>query len=175
MYSLQHENGGDGGIIDAAFSDDGAVLVTIEQNSIARWAVASGRLTGYWQWPRLTSVAISADGRYALIGSKDNQAVYFDLVAGRMRYVFAHHEKVNSVALSRDGRYALTGSDDWHASLWDLSNGAHRWAMNLEYKVALVPCRMTANWRWPTLTSAMRAFIAPPARASWYRGSTRSG
>ena len=137
-YSVQHEDGDEGGIIGAAFSDNGEVLVTIEQNSIARWAVASGRLTGYWAWPNLTDVAVSADGRHALIGSKDNQAVYFDMVAGEMRYVFAHHEKVTSVALSKDGRFALTGSDDWHASLWDLASGEHRWSQNLEYKISLV-------------------------------------
>ena len=50
-YSVQHEDGGDGGIIAAAFSELGEVLVTLEQNSIARWAVESGRLTGYWSWP----------------------------------------------------------------------------------------------------------------------------
>ncbi len=138
LYSVQHEDGNEGGIIDAAFSAQGDVLVTVEQNSIARWAVASGRLTGYWQWPNLTDVAVSADGRYALIGSTDNQAVYFDMVAGQMRYVFPHHEKVTSVALSADGRYALTGSDDWHASLWDLGTGKHLWSKNLEYKIALV-------------------------------------
>ncbi len=139
MYSVQHEDGDEGGIIAADFSARGDVLVTVEQNSIARWAVASGRLTGYWSWPNLSDVAVSADGRHALIGSKDNQAVYFDMVAGRMRYVFPHHEKVTSVALSRDGRFALTGSDDWHASLWDLrDDGKHLWSKNLEYKIALV-------------------------------------
>lgn len=138
LYSVQHEDGDEGGIIDAAFSAQGNVLVTVEQNSIARWAVASGRLTGYWQWPNLTDVAVSANGRYALIGSGDNQAVYFDMVEGQMRYVFPHHEKVTSVALSQDGRYALTGSDDWHASLWDLGSGEHLWSKNLEYKIALV-------------------------------------
>ena len=137
-YSVQHEDGDEGGIIDADFSARGEVLVTIEQNSIARWAVQSGRLTGYWQWPNLSDVAVSADGRYALIGSKDNQAVYFDMVEGKMKYVFPHHEKVTSVALSKDGRYALTGSDDWHASLWDLKNGEHLWSKNLEYKISLV-------------------------------------
>lgn len=137
-YSLQHEEGSEGGIIAAAFSELGEVLVTIEQNSIARWAVESGRLTGYWSWPNLTDVAVSANGRYALIGSKDNQAVYFDMVEGKMRYVFAHHEKVTSVALSKDGRFALTGGDDWHASLWDLSNGEHLWSKNLKYKISLV-------------------------------------
>ncbi len=137
-YSVQHEDGDEGGIIDAGFSANGDVLVTIEQSSLARWAVASGRLTGYWQWPNLTDVAVSADGRYALIGSSDNQAVYFDMVEGQMRYVFPHHEKVTSVALSKDGRYALTGSDDWHASLWDLSDGKHLWSKNMKYKIALV-------------------------------------
>jgi len=137
-YSVQHEEGSEGGIVAAAFSASGDVLVTVEQNSIARWAVKSGRLTGYWSWPNLTTVAVSADGRYALIGSKDNQAVYFDMVQGKMRYVFAHHERVTSVALSKDGRFALTGSDDWHASLWDLSNGEHRWSKNMKYKIALV-------------------------------------
>ncbi len=135
---MQHEEGSEGGIVAAAFSASGDILVTVEQNSIARWAVQSGRLTGYWSWPNLTAVAVSADGRYALIGSKDNQAVYFDMVQGKMLYVFAHHERVTSVALSRDGRFALTGSDDWHASLWDLSNGEHLWSKNLEYKIALV-------------------------------------
>ncbi len=138
MYSVQHEDGDAGGIIAADFSARGEVLVTIEQNSIARWSTGSGRLTGYWSWPNLTDVAVSADGRYALIGSSDNQAVYFDMVEGEMRYVFPHHEKVTSVALSADGRYALTGADDWHASLWDLATGEHRWSKNLEYKIALV-------------------------------------
>ena len=138
-YSVQHEDGDEGGIIGAAFSADGRVLVTIEQNSIARWAVDSGRLTGYWQWPNLTAVAVSADGRHALIGSSDNQAVYFDMVEGEMRYVFPHHEKVTSVALSKDGRYALTGADDWHASLWSLADGGkHLWSKNMKYKIALV-------------------------------------
>ena len=138
QYSVQHEDGDEGGIIGADFSANGEVLVTIEQNSIARWAVASGRLTGYWQWPNLSDVAVSADGRHALIGSKDNQAVYFDMVDGEMRYVFPHHEKVTSVALSKDGRFAITGSDDWHAGLWDLSNGEHLWSKNLKYKISLV-------------------------------------
>ena len=137
-YSLQHEEGDAGGVVAAAFSASGDVLVTVEQNSIARWAAKSGRLTGYWSWPNLTAVAVSADGRYALIGSNDNQAVYFDMVQGEMRYVFPHHEKVTSVALSKDGRFALTGADDWHASLWDLSTGEHLWSKNLKYKIALV-------------------------------------
>ena len=138
LFSLQHKGDDQGGIIDGAFSQLGDVLVTVEQQSLARWSAKTGRLTGYWSWPNVTDVDVSADGRYALIGSKDNQAIYFDMVEGKMRYVFPHHEKVTSVSLSKDGRFALTGSDDWHASLWDLSEGKHLWSKNMKYKIALV-------------------------------------
>ncbi len=138
LFSLQHEENSDGGMVGGAFSASGDVLVTIEQNSIARWSVKTGRLTGYWAWPKLTDVDISADGRYALIGSRDKQAVYFDMAEGKMLYVFPHHEKVTSVSLSKDGRFALTGADDWHASLWDLNDGKHLWSKNMKYKIALV-------------------------------------
>jgi WD40 repeat protein len=119
-YSLQHEEGAEGGVIDADFSEHGEVLVTIEQNSIARWVVASGRLTGYWAWPGLTDVAVSADGRYALIGSKDRQAVYFDmddwhaslwdLATGEHLWSKNMKYKISLVALSDDGELALAGA-----------------------------------------------------------------
>ncbi len=138
LYSVQHESNDEGGIIAADFSADNQYLVTIEQQSIARWRVSNGKLVGYWSWQDLRDVAISANGRYALIGMKANQAIYFDMQEGKMVYVFPHHEKINSVALSRDGRFALTGSDDWHASLWDLKTGKYIWARNMQYKIAHV-------------------------------------
>ncbi len=139
LYTVQHEDNADGGMIDAQFSADSSVLVTMEQGSIARWNVADGRLTGYWKWPDCRALAVSGDGRYALIGLKSKQAIYFDMVKGKMVYAFAHHEKITSVALSQNGKFALTGSDDWHASLWDLKNkGKHVWSKNMEYKISNV-------------------------------------
>ncbi len=138
LYSVQHEESDEGGIIAAAFSADNRYLVTIEQQSIARWRVRDGKLVGFWKWPDLRDVAISSTGRYALIGMKRNEAIYFDMQEGKMVYVFAHHERINSVALSRDGRFALTGSDDWHASLWDLKTGKFIWAKNMTYKISHV-------------------------------------
>ncbi len=138
IYSVQHEENNEGGLTAAAFSANGQYLVTIEQQSIARWSVSDGRLVGYWSWPDLRDVDISANGRYALIGMKLNQAIYFDMQAGKMVYVFPHHEKITSVSLSSDGRFALTGSDDWHASLWNLADGEHIWSKNLKYKISKV-------------------------------------
>ena len=138
LYSVQHEDNDEGGIIAAEFSADNRFLVTMEQQSIARWSVEDGRLLGLWQWPDLRALAISASGRYALIGMKAKQAIYFDMQEGKMVYVFPHHEKITSVDVSRDGRFALTGSDDWHASLWNLASGEHIWSRNLEYKISRV-------------------------------------
>lgn len=138
LYSVQHQDSDEGGIIAADFSSDNRFLVTIEQQSIARWSVTDGRLLGYWSWPDLKDVAISANGRFALIGMKAKQAIYFDMQAGKMVYVFPHHEKITSVALSRDGRFALTGADDWHASLWNLADGEHIWSKNMVYKISRV-------------------------------------
>ncbi len=101
LYSVQHQDNNEGGIIAAAFSARSEVLVTIEQQSIARWSVKTGRLTGYWYWPDLTDVDISADGRYALIGRTANQAAYFEWVEGNVRDELSLHETVTSVALSR--------------------------------------------------------------------------
>ena len=138
LYSVQHQDNDEGGIIAAEFSADNRFLVTMEQQSIARWSAADGRLLGYWQWPDLRALAISASGRYALIGMKAKQAIYFDMQQGEMVYVFPHHEKITSVDISRDGRFALTGSDDWHVSLWNLANGEHVWSKKLEYKISRV-------------------------------------
>jgi len=139
LYTVQHEENTDGGMIDAQFSGDSSVLVTMEQGSIARWNVADGRLMGYWKWPGSRALAVSGDGRYALLGLKSKQAIYFDMVKGKMVYVFPHHEKITSVALSKNGKFALTGSDDWHASLWDLNNGGkHVWSKNMKYKISEV-------------------------------------
>ena len=63
LYSVQHQDNDEGGIIAAEFSADNRYLVTMEQQSIARWEVDDGRLLGYWQWPDLRALAISASGR----------------------------------------------------------------------------------------------------------------
>ena len=138
LFSVQHKENNEGGLIAARFSDNGKFLITVEQQSIARWFLADGHLVGYWSWPDLRDVAVSENGRYALIGMKANQAIYFDMQDGKMVYVFPHHEKITSVSLSQDGRFALTGSDDWHASLWNLATGEHVWSKNMKYKISKV-------------------------------------
>ena len=73
---------------------------------------------------RINSVAISPDGKYALTGSDDNTAKYWDLQTGNeFKTLNGHFNDIYSVAISSDGKYALTGSGDFTARYWDLQTG----------------------------------------------------
>ena len=70
------------------------------------------------------SVALTADGRWAITGSDDHTARVWDLTnsGSSPRVLSGHTNWVLSVALTADGKWALTGSRDNTARLWDLSN-----------------------------------------------------
>ncbi|MBA3954833.1 hypothetical protein H0X48_05945 [Candidatus Dependentiae bacterium] len=67
---------------------------------------------------RLTSVACSPDGNYALMGSINCCAYLVDLKTLEFKELNGHTDRVTSVAFSLNGNYALTGSDDNTACLW---------------------------------------------------------
>ena len=74
---------------------------------------------------RISSIALSADGKRVLTGSKDNTVKLWETSTGAMLRTFeGHTDPVNSVALSGDGRQALSGSDDKTLKLWDTATGA---------------------------------------------------
>jgi WD40 repeat protein/serine/threonine protein kinase len=72
----------------------------------------------------MSSVASSADGRYALSGSRGETLDLWDLSSGRcVRTLEGHASPVRSVALSAEGRYGFSGSQDGALQFWDLSSG----------------------------------------------------
>ena len=72
----------------------------------------------------VTSTALSADGLWALSGSKDKTLRLWEMATGRCVRTFEGHTKrVYSVALSADGRWALSGSCDRTLRLWDAATG----------------------------------------------------
>lgn len=80
------------------------------------------RLIGHKDF--VISVAISADNRYALSGSRDKTLKLWDISTGKCLHTFEGHTGwVNSVDISADGRYALSGSYDKTLKLWDTSTG----------------------------------------------------
>jgi WD40 repeat protein len=78
--------------------------------------------SGHSDW--VSSVSLSADGRYALSGSADRTLKYWDLSTGEcLRTLESHAEWVTSVCLSDDGITALSGSADKTLKLWNLASG----------------------------------------------------
>ncbi len=59
---------------------------------------------------KVSSVAISPDGKYALSASKDDTLRYWNLTTGKTIKVFnGVRYSFNSVAISQDGKYAISG------------------------------------------------------------------
>jgi WD40 repeat protein len=76
----------------------------------------------------ITGVAISADGRYALSGSRDRTVRLWDVMSGEeVRRFTGFRRSVRSVALSPDGRLALAGGVERYGSgvarVWEVATG----------------------------------------------------
>lgn len=71
----------------------------------------------------ISSVALSADGRYALSGSDDTKARLWDLETGELKHTWSHVSKVSKVQLSPDGRYAMTNAAGEGIYIWDTDTG----------------------------------------------------
>lgn len=95
------------------------------QRTLAEAAYAPGTrrvFTGHTD--RVTSVAVSPDGRQALSGSRDNLAILWDLNTGRaIRQLAGHTDWVWDVAFSPHGERAVTASADQTLIIWDIATG----------------------------------------------------
>jgi WD40 repeat protein len=72
----------------------------------------------------VTSVAVSADGKFALSGSEDKTARVWNLATGKEVRAFAgHHAAVRGVAFAPDGLRAVSAGDDGFVEVWDTGTG----------------------------------------------------
>ncbi len=132
VYSWQN-NEEVGTTTAVAFSGDGKVAATSEQDVVVFWEMANGKPMLRLSFPvKIKSLALSQHGDYALLALYDRTAVYFDVIANRVLQIFQHDGKavnspinqlINTVAISPSGKYALTGADDTTARLWRLEDG----------------------------------------------------
>ncbi len=118
-------------------SADGRLALSGAGNNVKLWDIASGReirtFTGHTK--KVSSVALSPDGRYALSGGEDGSWRLWELATGKTIYaVKAHLEGLHiHVAFSPDGRQMLSGG--WNeVKLWDLATGLHIRTMTLPKK-----------------------------------------
>ena len=79
-------------------------------------------LTGHTN--RVTSVALTPDGRRAVSASGDETLRVWDVESGEsLRTLSGHTDRVTSVALTPDGRRAVSASLDQTLRVWDVETG----------------------------------------------------
>src|SRR5258708_6866403 len=72
----------------------------------------------------ITGVALSADGKYVVTGSKDRTAILWETASGRKVQSFSGHtQMVTGVAVSGNGKQVVTAAADKTAILWDAASG----------------------------------------------------
>ncbi|MBE9251495.1 AAA-like domain-containing protein [Dolichospermum sp. LEGE 00240] len=106
-----------------AFTADSKYLVTGVGgwDDTARFEDLQGNSLVEFKHPRhVTSVALSADGKYLATGSWDWIARLWDLQGNLLVEFKAHEGNLTSIALSSDSQYLATGSTEGNARLWDL-------------------------------------------------------
>lgn len=136
VHNWQHTDDKNG-IISLALSEREEYAITAERDSIAWWRISDGALLNVWSLPGITSVSLSAEGNFALIGLQD-KAIYFALEYGKTLYAFPHQDAISATALSVTGNYALTGSNDGEAKLWDLSTGKVKYTWKNQTKLSIL-------------------------------------
>ena len=77
---------------------------------------------GHTSW--VLSVAVSADGRYALSGDAGKTIKLWEVSTGKeIRTFKGHADIVSALTFSPDGAYALSGSADKTVKLWEVATG----------------------------------------------------
>jgi WD40 repeat protein len=124
LYNWNHKDNDYTTVIAADFSPDGTKAMTANPHTMVLWDMKDGSALRYWTAPgTILDIALSADGRFALLGLDDQSAVLFDVIRGGIKRTFHHKNRVRAVDLSEDGRIAITGSEDTTATVWDVASG----------------------------------------------------
>ncbi|MFK5985555.1 MAG: WD40 repeat domain-containing protein [Pseudomonadota bacterium] len=87
---------------------------------------------------KISTIDLSADGRYAISGSDDTQARLWDLKTGELKYSWSHRSKVVKVKLSDDGLYAMTNNAAGEIKIYNTTTG------KLYKKLKLPPATVSA-------------------------------
>jgi WD40 repeat protein len=117
----------EGGVTSAAFSPDGARIVTTVSSlgMAGLWDAATGQkiatLRSHEEWVK--SAAFSPDGARIITGSNDGTARIWDAVTGQKIAALRGHEGwVSSAAFSPSGNRIVTVGS-FKARIWDASTG----------------------------------------------------
>ena len=139
LYNWNHTAGQFSKLVASTFSTDGRYTLTAERKRFVMWEVASGRAAGFWPAEGgVLSLALSDNGRYAIVGQEDYTALYIDTATGSILNTLSHAGDINTVAISADGLVGVTGSEDGIVKVWDLPAGKETFAYRLGDDVSAV-------------------------------------
>lgn len=122
LRSLNH----DSAVEVAAFSPDGATVITASSRVGYVWSVPDGsllrRLEGHSD--NILAMAFDPDGSAIVSASRDDDARVWDLRTGAQRSVLRGHLfGVTAVVWSANGKLIATGAGDETARIWDAQTG----------------------------------------------------
>jgi WD40 repeat protein len=114
-------------VTSAAFSHDGARIVTASDDGTARvWDTATGTPISppLEHLDRVVSAAFSPDGTRVITASGDSTARIWDTATGKpLSLPLKHRHGVTTAAFSPDGTRVVTASQDGTACVWDTATG----------------------------------------------------
>jgi hypothetical protein len=124
LFNWNHKQGEFSTLRAVALSADGKTAATVERDELVTWDTGTGKYKAFWKVPDVVlSIHLSADGRFALMGLRNNTASYFDLVRGGTLRTLSHAAEIRTLGLTADGKQAITGSDDMSVKVWSLADG----------------------------------------------------
>ena len=111
------------GLVPVAVDRRGTLALTASGTEVMVVDLATGTLR--WSTPQLDEAppdaAVSPDGRWGAVSSRDGTARIYHMKTGELRATLrGHTEQIAAIAFSADSHYLMTGSWDDSVRVWDV-------------------------------------------------------
>lgn len=111
-------------IRDITIANNGNLLIGKVNGVVVHVNIFTGlRIEFLGHSEKINSIAMSPNGRYALTGSSDYTALFWDTKTAQVIHRFIHPTRVTKVALDNTGKYAFSAGSQRQSSIWDIKTG----------------------------------------------------